>query len=163
MSNCCQDRNLWAKAVLDAVAGAELPAPTTNEERNTWARTILDALPENCQHKSNGTTDLALRYAVGSKQIISKSLITSVDCGYLDVGSIVFSTTDSRAIAIIVGQTCEDFVLLIISQIVGILSVQQAADLEALELATSADSLGSLKTKYNKLVTLLKSVWLEAT
>lgn len=165
MHSCCQDTNTWAKNVLDAIAGEQLPAQgLTTTQCNTWAKTILDALPAGCQHRTNGATTLSLTYAIGSKPVIAKTSFTSIDCGYLDVGSLIFSTTNPGAIAAVIGVTCDELVLVIVSQPAPqseTLTTEQLDSLHALSAYVTRDSLGELGAKYNALLALLKTIWPE--
>lgn len=158
MSDCCTN-NTWAQTVLDGLPGAALPAPELSvAERYAWARSVLDASPE-CHHLSHGSTSLDLAYTVGTNLTITKAAIVPIDCGYIGIGSLVFSTTNTGAVCSVVGQTCTNYIVVVIAQPKS-LSASQITALTALTSSASSDSLGQLKTKYNNLLAVLKNVWL---
>ena len=151
----CGNSQAWAVNVLDGGGGTvTTPAPCA---QTTWAATVLDVSPS-CRHLSHGLTTLALVYAVGSTVTVSKTSVAAIDCGYIDVGSLVFSSTSKGAIAVVIGQTCNEFIIVVISQPSSV--VLTPAQIETMnELAAlSGDSLGQVKTKFNALLDLLKEV-----
>lgn len=160
MSACCRN-NSWAQTILDGLP-ATASRTTSNCRDNSWAKTILDGLPEGCQHISHATTQLSLMGAVGDSLLILKSHVTGVDCGYIEPGSFIFSVTNPGAIAVVTAVTCTHYVAIIVSLAsiasAGITQEQQDA-INALVAATTYDSFGDMKTKYNALLSTLKAVF----
>ena len=156
MSDCCVSPVAWAKQIVDGLpAGTPVPQ-CSSAQLNSWARTILDSLPSGCDHVSHGTTALELVYAIGAKPLVAKTAVAAIDCGRIDFGSLVFSTTKSGAVAAVIGQTCNEYMLVIISQPGDTISEAAKTAINNLTLATSSDSLGALKLKYNELVAAIK-------
>lgn len=118
MGNCCHN-NTWATTVLDglpATVGCSA-ACTPCPQSTSWAEAVLDALPD-CQHSSHGVTALTLSSTVGSELLIAKEDVSAVDCGYLGVGSLIFSSSNVGASATIVRLECDEvtYAVVVVSQ-----------------------------------------------
>lgn len=160
MATCCRN-NSWAEAILDGLPVTVSSAAPVCQD-NSWARTILDALPDGCQHITHATTQLSLLGAVGSSLLVLKSNATAIDCGYIGPGSLVFSVTNPGAVAVVNTVTCDNYLVTIISTVATFtsdLTAEQQAAINNLVEATTTDSLGGLKTKYNTLLNALKAVF----
>ena len=164
MSTCCRN-NSWAEAILDGLPVTVSPAARTCQD-NSWARTILDALPDGCQHITHATTQLSLSGVIGTQLEILKADVSAIDCGYIEPGSLIFSAANPGAAAVVNSVTCTHYLATVISlasaSYSGLTPEQQQA-INDLVLATTPDSLGGLKDKYNELISTLKAVFAGGT
>lgn len=159
MPTCCRN-NSWAEAILDGLPVTVSPAERSCQD-NSWAKTILDALPEGCQHRTHATTQLPLSGAIGTQLEILKADVTAIDCGYIEPGSLIFSASNPGAAAVVNSVTCTHYLATIslASTPFCRLTPEQQQAINELVSATSSDSLGGLKDRYNELLTTLKAVF----
>jgi hypothetical protein len=121
----------------------------------SWAKTVLDNA-QTCEHVTHASTALTLVGAIGSKQVLNRTDAAAIDCGYVGVGSLVFSNTNIGAVGVVTEEDCDQLTVTIISQRTAVLTPEYAAALAALETTVSDDSLGEFKDKYNALLAVIK-------
>ena len=125
---------------------------------NDWAKTVLDNA-QTCEHITHASTTLKLVGAIGSKHVLNRTDVAAIDCGYVGVGSLVFSNTNIGAVGVVTEEDCDQLTVTIISQRTAALTPEYGAALAALEAAVSDDSLGKLKDKYNALLDVIKGAF----
>ena len=155
MSKCCNSDTSWASAILDGIPTSSTPVTRDCTSLNNWAKAILDNA-QTCKHVTHASTALELVGAIGSKQVLNRTDVAAIDCGYVGVGSLVFSNTNIGAVGVVTEEDCDQLTVTIISQRTAVLTPEYGAALAALETAVSDDSLGALKDKYNALLDVIK-------
>ena len=155
MSKCCNSDTSWASAILDGIPATSTPVTRDCVGLNDWAKAVLDSA-QTCKHVTHASTALELVGAIGSKQVLNRTDVAAIDCGYVGVGSLVFSHTNIGAVGVVTEEDCNQLTVTIISQRTAVLTPEYGAALAALETAVSDDSLGALKDKYNALLDVIK-------
>ena len=158
LSKCCNSDTSWASAILDGVPTTSTPVARDCASLNEWAKTVLDNA-QTCKHITHASTALTLVGAIGSKQVLNRTDVAAIDCGYVGVGSLVFSHTNIGAVGVVTEEDCNQLTVTIISQRTAVLTPEYAAALAALEAAVSDDSLGELKDKHNALLAVIKGAF----
>ena len=155
MSKCCNSDTSWASAILDGIPTSSTPVTRDCASLNDWAKAVLDNA-QTCKHVTHASTALELVGVIGSKQVLNRTDVAAIDCGYVGVGSLVFSNTNIGAVGVVTEEDCNQLTVTIISQRTAVLTPEYGAALAALETAVSDDSLGALKDKYNALLDVIK-------
>ena len=155
MTKCCNSDTSWASAILDGIPTTSTPVTRDCAGLNDWAKAVLDNA-QTCSHVTHASTALALVGAIGSKRVLNRTDVAAIDCGYVGVGSLVFSHTNIGAVGVVTEEDCDQLTVTIISQRTAVLTPEYGAALAALEAAVSDDSLGALKDKYNALLDVIK-------
>lgn len=158
LSKCCNSDTSWASAILDGLPITSTSATRDCTSFNSWAKAVLDNA-QTCEHITHASTALELVGVIGSKQVLNRSDVAAIDCGYVGVGSLVFSRTNIGAVGAVTEEDCDQLTVTIISQRTAAITPEYGAALAALEAAVSDDSLGELKDKYNALLTIIKGAF----
>lgn len=134
---------------------ASTPVARDCTNLNNWAKAVLDNA-QSCEHITHASTAIMLAGAIGSKNVLNRTDVAAIDCGYVGVGSLVFSHTNIGAVGVVTEEDCDQLTVTIISQRTAAITPEYGAALAALEAAVSDDSLGELKGKYNALLDVIK-------
>ena len=159
MSKCCNSDTSWASAILDGIPTSSTPVTRDCTSLNDWAKAVLDNA-QTCKHVTHASTALELVGSIGSKQVLNRTDVAAIDCGYVGVGSLVFSHTNIGAVGVVTEEDCDQLTVTIISQRTAVLTPEYGAALAALENTVSDDSLGDFKDKYNALLAVIKGAFI---
>lgn len=158
LSKCCNSDTSWASAILDGIPTSSTLVTRDCASLNDWAKAVLDNA-QTCKHVTHASTAFTLVGAIGSKQALNRADVAAIDCGYVGVGSLVFSNTNIGAVGVVTKEDCDQLAVTIISQRTAALTPEYGAALAALETAISDDSLGEFKDKYNALLAVIKGAF----
>jgi len=158
LSKCCNSNTSWASAILDGIPATSTPVTRDCTGLNDWAKAVLDNA-QTCEHVTHASTALELVGVIGSKQVLNRTDVAAIDCGYVGVGGLVFSNTNIGAVGVVTEEDCDQLTVTIISQRTAVLTPEYGAALAALETTVSDDSLGELKDKYNALLAVIKGAF----
>lgn len=158
LSKCCNSDTSTTSTPVARDCASLMGERYLRWRSNEWAKTVLDNA-QTCMHVTHASTALRLVGAIGSKQVLNRTDVAAIDCGYVGVGSLVFSHTNIGAVGVVTEEDCDQLTVTIISQRTAVLTPEYAAALAALETTVSDDSLGEFKDKYNALLAVIKGAF----